>query len=151
MTSLFAAGGADAECAAVADDVGAAVGDRGQFRRAERALQEGSFRGRERARPSRRVNRGSKSKHASHHRECRRSSERGAIGATSAGEVCGSAGIYQFHYNRIWPHASERAAEKVLIYRKRDDAFRANQAGANSSSPLSTQARHSSPSRWFFR
>lgn len=84
IEATFPARPADSERATVADDVGAAVGDRSQFRRAERAPQERSFRGRECSRPSRRVNRGSKGKHATRYWKCRRSSERSAIGATCA-------------------------------------------------------------------
>ena len=47
IEATFPARPADSERTTVADDVGAAVGDRSQFRRAERALQERSFRGRE--------------------------------------------------------------------------------------------------------
>ena len=111
---------ADAESAAVADDVRATVSDAGQLLSTQRCVAEWVLRRRKAC--ALRVNRRAKRQPAAgkHQRICRiLTGKRRAVGASRTGECRAGARGDNLYDHGVRPHAGQRIGNQILVHRKR--------------------------------
>ena len=125
-----AAGTADTERAAVANDVGATVGDRSQVPTAQRGGRESRFRCCEGAGDCASMNRGAPGEHTRNDRESRLVSQCSAVGAACARAGCASERVDKLHNYRVRTNAGQCVADQIVVYRQGNQAVRRDQARA---------------------